>query len=196
MANINREELMIGCYHEIGHIIADLFYFPQHPKVEGVIFSKRRRLESKRELKWVFPQEKEACAMTLIAGGVFQQMKTLDISQDNYNAHEKLLNFFSKRIALIRYLQRVVLPEINGMEVDLEYLELFYYEAIRLKRINKPLDLVKVKNEAILMLLPYLANPQVDALSNLIADRIINNNCLETFISIDEIKPYLIIAVR
>lgn len=167
-----RASLFDGIYHELGHIIAEIVYFPDTSTIEGMALVRQPNGAYKfNTIKsyhpWQHPKHMQACAMICMCGGIFQQIKNIDITHVNYNWAERFVSYFSKKRALISYLQRVVQPEIVGMEVDIEICNDW------LAKVGRKINFNKVKNDAILLLLPYANKKSIDELSNIIADKIV-----------------------
>ena len=185
-----REGLFDGIYHELGHIIADSVYFPNNSTIQGMLFGRQPNGAYMfntvcSDVNWKQSKHILACAVVCISGGVFQQIKTLDMSPNNYNHWEKLISYVSPKRALIAYLQRVIQSQIKGMERDFDICN------EGLIQLGGKISLEKAKKKAILLLLPYANKNSIDEISNIIADRIVEQKS-EVFVSVEEIKPYLI----
>lgn len=87
-----KKNLIEGCYHEIGHIIAAMILFPNDKRIKGISFSRKNNkcayiFNTELDFHCEFLIEHiELCTMMYICGGVFQQMKTI------HNKYKCILN--------------------------------------------------------------------------------------------------------
>ena len=87
-----KKDLIEGCYHEMGHIIAAMTLFPNDKRIKGISFSRKNNkypyiFNTELDFQCEFLLEHiESCTMMYICGGVFQQMKTI------YNKYKCILN--------------------------------------------------------------------------------------------------------
>jgi hypothetical protein len=112
-----KKEFRIAVYHEIGHTIATLIFYPQNERMLGIEIVKSQNGGYKfdtslRSLN--FKPETELHGMTMIpfAGGVFQQMIYLSqaLNEDifKFNLKERLVSVFDKYKALQLFYERNV----------------------------------------------------------------------------------------
>ena len=174
--------LIEGCYHEMGHVLATLLFFPEGNRIKGISFSKQTNGSFGfdtiyNEFKWSFPSQTEALIMGCISGGVFQQMKMLNRRNPGIN-HENLL-------------KRVKCP-YEGMEGDLAYLRKMYDMLIMKNMASVALNLEEEKKKAIKLLLPFVRCGKIDELCEYISDIIIAlNGSRDTLIEMKDIYDYL-----
>ena len=159
-----RKVAIEGCYHEIGHIIATMIFFPNdNERIQGISFSRVGKGHPYRlnvhlnEHKWSFPSQLEACIMIHFSGGIFQQMKTI------YNRFRCVLSKLSDSNLEI-FFQKVIKSQVSGMEKDLEEIDRVYSLVHRYGFVRENLDLEKEKVKAIHMLMPYLKDEKIDNL--------------------------------
>ena len=74
-----KKDLIEGCYHEMGHIIAAMTLFPNDKRIKGISFSRKNNkypyiFNTELDFQCEFLLEHiESCMMMYICGGVFQQ---------------------------------------------------------------------------------------------------------------------------
>lgn len=187
-----RESLLEGCYHEMGHVLAMLHFFPDEERVESISFAKKASGGfgfdmNSHEVSWSLPKQKDAFIMCFIGGGIFQQMKM------KYGELKKHSEFSQCPVDVLRgYFSKFVKCPIEGMEADMANLNRVYGKLLQNKKVHEPLNLEKEKENAIDLFMPYLENKKIDVLCEHIVDEIISNGgACDTIIGIKEIKAYL-----
>lgn len=207
--NIN--DLIDGCYHELGHIIATLIYFQDGKGLKGLSFNPNIKYPfsaAYNDYQWTFPNEVQAFFMITIGGGVFQQMHHIQEDLSNgrikYSVIDKLINIFSPQRALIRFFSKRVTVSYPGMEADIKEINDKYDIMLRAKSTGHPrwanlrledITLDSLKVDAIKLFLPFLQCKKVKELcvycSQIIKSKIDNGDFTETLISTEQIKGYL-----
>lgn len=186
------ESLLEGCYHEMGHVLATLHYFPDEEKINRISFAKQQnggfQFDTNfHEVSWSLPSQLEAFVMISIGGGIFQQMKMKygdfkKFSESNQCPVDVLREFFSKQIKC----------PIDGMEADMDYLNRLYSRLLQYRTDLEPLNLEKEKEKAIDLFIPYWEDKKIDELCEHIVDKIMaNDGACDTIVGIKEIKAYL-----
>ena len=187
-----RKVVIEGCYHEMGHIIANMIFFPNdNNRIQGISFSRvgkghpYRLSVNLNEFQWSLPSQLEACIMTNISGGIFQQMKTI------YNRFRCILDKLSDSNLEI-FFQKVIKSQVSGMEEDLKEIKRVHSIAALYGRVSDNLDLEKEKVKAIHILIPFLKDERIDNLVTFYVGMIEQQCNLVDNISIDfaTIKTY------
>ena len=162
MDKTQRKVVIEGCYHEMGHIIANMIFFPNdNERIQGISFSRVGKGHPYRlnvhlnQHKWSLPSQLEACIMIHISGGIFQQMKT------TYNRFRCILDKLSA-CNLEIFFRKAIRSQVSGMEMDLEEIDRVYSLVHRCGFVRENLDLEKEKVKAIHMLMPYLKDEKID----------------------------------
>lgn len=188
-----RKVVIEGCYHEIGHIIATMIFFPNdNERIQGISFSRVGKGHPYRlnvhlnEHKWSLPSQLEACIMIHISGGIFQQMKT------TYNRFRCILDKLSA-CNLEIFFYKVIRSQVSEMKMDLEEIDRVYSLVHGYGFVRENLDLEKEKVKAIHMLMPYLKDEKIDNLVTSYVGMIEQQCNLTDSISIDfaTIKRFL-----
>ena len=176
------DSLLEGCYHEMGHVLATLHYFPDDNRIKGISFSKNPNGSFGydtiyNQFKWSFPSQIEGLIMSCIGGGIFQQMKMFYRKNQSIDDGD-LLN-------------QIKCP-FDGMEGDLAYLYGMYNMLIMRNMTSTTLSLEDEKRKAIKLLLPFMRCGKIDELCEYITNRILacNGTC-DTLIEMKEINKYL-----
>ena len=187
-----RKVVIEGCYHEMGHIIANMIFFPNdNNRIQGISFSRAGKGHPYRlsvnlnEFQWSLPSQLEACIMTNISGGIFQQMKTI------YNRFRCILDKLSDSNLEI-FFQKVIKSQVSGMEEDLKEIKRVHSIAALYGKVSDNLDLEKEKVKAIHILIPFLKDERIDNLVTFYVGMIEQQCNLVDNISIDfaTIKTY------
>lgn len=192
----NIESLLEGCYHEMGHVLATLHYFPNGEAVMSISFVKKQNggfcfYTNYQEIQWSFPSQIEALIMCCIGGGIFQQIKLLNCKLKKHPVFD-VLSYIRLHYGLRKYLIKHTQCPIDGMEGDMAYLCNMYSKILRYKKNLEPLNLEKEKEKTIDLLMPYLNNKKVDELCQHIVDKImVNCGACDTIIEMKEILAYL-----
>ena len=188
----NYESLLEGCYHEMGHVLATLHFFPDEERVDSISFARKSREGFSfdtiyNKSHWSFNGQREALIMCCIGGGVFQQMKM------KYGELKKHSEFNLCPVDVLRgYFSKFVKCPIEGMEVDMANLNNEYGKLLQHNTDLEPLNLEKEKEKAIDLFMPYLENKKIDKLCEHIVDDIFAKwGARDTIIGIKEIKAYL-----
>lgn len=178
----NHDSVLEGCYHEMGHVLATLLFFPDDGRIKGISFSKlpNGRFQiytSYNDYKWTLPSQLNALIMCCIGGGIFQQMKMLS---RNYT-----------KVYFCDLDRRVKCP-YEGMEEDLEYLDHMYNLLVSHKKVTKVLDLDEEKKKAITLFMPFIDCQKIDELCEYITSKILTcSGASDTLIEMNVINSYL-----
>ncbi len=185
------ESLIEGCYHEMGHVLAALHYFPDEERVESISFARKLSggfgFDTNCQNRWSLPSQKEALIMCSIGGGIFQQMKL------KYGELKKHPEFNKCSTDVLReYFSKFIKCPIEGMEADMANLYHYYSKLLECRNDIEPLNIEEEKEKAIDLFMPYLENKKIDELCEHIVDKIMaNGGACDTIIGMKEIKAYL-----
>lgn len=190
------ESVLEGCYHEMGHVLATLHYFPDEDRIKSISFTRQQNGSfhfdtNMKEYQWSLPSQLEALIMCYIGGGVFQQMKM------TYNKLKKhpiiqMRSYLRLQSYPRKYLIEHTKCPYEGMEDDLSYIKSLYGELIRYGKVIRTLNLEEEKIKAIDMFMPYLKCKKIDELCEQFANRILTSDGLyDTVIEMNEISTYL-----
>lgn len=168
----------------MGHVLAMLISNPDDPKVQSIQFAFNHENPFDEGFKtvyktfqWNFPGQWNQFCLTSMAGGVFQQMKSiskaLTLEKIHYNFIENLIKLRDKDKAYRHLLKRLVKSNIEGMEEDIKELRSYYWQCRDKGLFKKFLDLDQMKNATIDALFHCLKEPQIDSLCNNICDEIL-----------------------
>ena len=191
-----RTELMEGCYHEMGHVLAALHYFPNEDRIEGITFTKNPNGSfgfntTFNSSKWPILGNKEALIMCCIGGGIFQQMKMLYGKLKKHSLFN-ILSYIRLHYGLRKYLIGHIQCPYEGMEVDLDNLNQEYRKRLQCGEVSGTLNLEEEKERAVDLFMPYLENKKVDKLCEYIVYKILEHgNSCNTIIGINEIRAFL-----
>ena len=183
------QSLLEGCYHEMGHVLAALLFFPKEERIESVSFAKKPNggfgfNTNYHVIQWSLPSQKEALIMCSIGGGIFQQMKMI------YNDIKGHSDFCQWSVSALRdHLYKNIKCPNDGMEVDLAYLDNLYSELQQYRTDTEPLNLEEEKKKAIDLFMPYLENKKIDEFCVHFANEIMaNRGVCDTIIKMKDIK--------
>ena len=176
-----REQLRVAVYHEIGHAIATLLYFPHSERMKGIEIVRNANGSYGFDTDFSSHNCKpdtELHGMTMIAfaGGVFQQMIYLShaLNSDICKIGKEGGEYDSVyEESIQRYYERNVEELIEGMEVDIAIISLYYEKLHEAGKIKNLLDMGQAKNEAIKLLMPFVNVPEVHSLCE---------HCLDIFV--------------
>lgn len=111
---VNHDSLLEGCYHEMGHILATLYYFPNDERIRCISFSKQQKGCFKfntnyNDYQWSLPRQLDAFIMFCVGGGVFQQMMKVVYGRFKkfsvMNVFSRIGLYFNRRKYLIKHVQ-------------------------------------------------------------------------------------------
>ncbi len=194
-----KADLLEGCYHEMGHVLATLHFFPKDGRIVGIQFAKNYSgclFENFNTIynsyQWSFPSQKDAFTIICIGGGIFQQMKLIynnsNCRKKGFNLIEKLQAIFNPDKALLHLFKRKVKSEIDGMEIDLDDLRKNYQLMLSWGLIEKDVDLEPYRIKAISLFFPFVKNKKIDALCDDFCNKILNQaktNCNSIYCLLD-----------
>lgn len=174
---LTKENLLEGCYHEMGHVLASLITFPKDRKVQSIQFAFNHTNPYEEGFKtvyklfqWNFPGQWDAFCLSNMGGGVFQQMKRLYNGLQNgsfrMNIVERIMSKSDPDKALLHFFIRKTKPQICGMEEDIKELRNYYWQCRDLGLQKGLLDMKRLKNNAVRTLFPYAKDPKIDAVCN------------------------------
>lgn len=150
-----KENLRVGCHHEIGHTLAAFLVYPQDDFICSICFQRTRNggYVFNTEINGKYFEESKSkikeYAFFALAGGVFQQMMHF------YN------QFSGNKQDLYQFLCKNVKSHIDGMEKDMEMLN----DALSEYKANGNyfcLDYDDIKNDIIYKLLPRVGDKNVE----------------------------------
>lgn len=169
-----KDSLREGIYHEIGHVIGTWLCFPHEERLRGICLKMNPNgsyglcVEYIEDIKFDYRTQLDAFTCSSLAGGVFQQMKNVQLSlnkgQLKYSLIETLVNHFNKDRAFLMFIYRNVNPYDKGMDKDNSTLKNIYDKLREENYIKHRLDINKSTKNCISLLLPFINRPEIDSL--------------------------------
>ena len=167
-----KEDLLEGCYHEVGHLISASLFQPFSDRIVGIALNIKPNGARGAAIEFTSTAfnykngEYQGYKYLCLSGGVFQQMKLLKNQLDSgliqYNLCEKILNCKDPKAASMHLYKRMVRIPFEGMEEDLG--GLFAIQSSISEHFDEPFDINEERIKTIELLFPYINCPVIEKL--------------------------------